>query len=236
MAGAIQTFPGVSVDRKAHTVYVDGRVIASPDMEWIELLACTTGTREHEALIATDAQPSQIHAALLTLGLVPGSPRRIEKLVEKIEPDAPGITHDDTSDNHTKPRYVVHPARGPELSLFFQYLDAATGQMTQTPAHQWLLDQTTGDPIPPLTYLFAGSYLYTHEGQTFFAADTGGTVASLVQFGDDLLATQTDRTSRDGDNAYRTNTAPGRLPAVGTPVRLVIVATPKAGPVAKEPE
>lgn len=231
ITNAVQAFPGVHVDRQARTVYVDGRVIAGPEMEWIELLACTTGTREHEALITTDAQPSQIHAALLTLGLAPGSPRRVER-IEPLDPSAA-----DKSSDEAKPRFKVHSAQGPRVELFFQHATGpnADGQATLTPVHEWLLDQATGNPIEPMAYLFAGSYLYTHEGKTFFAADTGGTVASLVQFGDDLIATANNRTARDGDNAFKANASPGKLPAIGTPIRLVIIATARPENASEQP-
>ena len=45
----------------------------SPEV-YLEVIACTKGTREHEALVMTEAQPSMVHAAMLLAGMVPGSP------------------------------------------------------------------------------------------------------------------------------------------------------------------
>ncbi len=51
----------------------------------LEHLVCLKGTKEHEAILATDAQPRQIHAGLLLTGAEPGHPVRFEP---KFEPPA----------------------------------------------------------------------------------------------------------------------------------------------------
>ena len=42
---------------------------------WLEQVACMVGTREHESLVVVEAKPSEVHAALLLLGLEPGTPK-----------------------------------------------------------------------------------------------------------------------------------------------------------------
>jgi len=49
----------------------------------LEHLVCLKGTKEHEAILATDAQPRQIHAGLLLTGAEPGHPVRF---IPKFEP------------------------------------------------------------------------------------------------------------------------------------------------------
>ena len=49
----------------------------------LEHLLCLKGTKEHEAILATDALPRQIHAGLLLTGAEPGHPVRF---VPKFEP------------------------------------------------------------------------------------------------------------------------------------------------------
>ena len=49
----------------------------------LEHLLCLKGTKEHEAILATDAQPRQIHAGLLLTGAEPGHPVRF---LPKFEP------------------------------------------------------------------------------------------------------------------------------------------------------
>src|SRR5262245_8416505 len=51
----------------------------------LEHLLCLKGTKEHEAILATDAPPRQIHAGLLLTGAEPGHPVRF---VPKFEPPA----------------------------------------------------------------------------------------------------------------------------------------------------
>ena len=51
----------------------------------LEHLLCLKGTKEHEAILATDARPAQIHAGLLLTGAEPGHPVRF---LPKFEPPA----------------------------------------------------------------------------------------------------------------------------------------------------
>src|SRR3954454_23462131 len=51
----------------------------------LEHLLCLKGTKEHEAILATEARPRAIHAGLLLTGAEPGHPVRF---VPKFEPPA----------------------------------------------------------------------------------------------------------------------------------------------------
>ena len=57
----------------------------------LEHLLCLKGTKEHEAILATDAQPRQIHAGLLLTGAEPGHPVRF---LPKFEPPAGNADRD----------------------------------------------------------------------------------------------------------------------------------------------
>ena len=63
-----------SSGRRSCSARVPGRTPGLPE-----------GTKEHEAILATDAQPRQIHAGLLLTGAEPGHPVRFEP---KFEPPA----------------------------------------------------------------------------------------------------------------------------------------------------
>ena len=65
--------PGITVDRAARCIDIEA-VIVQRDAPWLELLACTKGSREHEAILSVTAKPSHIHLALIMLGLEPGAP------------------------------------------------------------------------------------------------------------------------------------------------------------------
>ena len=93
-------------------------------------------------------------------------------------------------------RIVSDPPTGPKLELFFVY--DTNGQTHETPAHRWVLDERTGDPLPACTWLFTGSVFRQWQDREYYMADEAGSVASLVNFGDDLIVRQTD-TTQDSD-------------------------------------
>jgi len=86
--------PGLRINTELGIVEFDGVVAsdchnpATPDV-YLELLVCAPDTREHEALVVTTVQPSLIHAALLAIGAVPGSPGN---LGESSPPSGSGLT------------------------------------------------------------------------------------------------------------------------------------------------
>ena len=69
---------GVRVSKALKSVEFDGTVPidvhGKAPRVFLEVLVCSSDTREHEALVVTSARPSQVHAALLMLGLAPGAP------------------------------------------------------------------------------------------------------------------------------------------------------------------
>ena len=69
------------IDPKAKRVILQARVVLREGM--LEHLMCLKGTKEHEAILATDAVARQIHAALLAIGAEPGHPVRF---LPKFEP------------------------------------------------------------------------------------------------------------------------------------------------------
>ena len=68
-------------DPKAKRLVLRARVVLREG--YLEHLMCSKGTKEHEAILATDAVPHQIHAGLLLTGAEPGHP---VQFVPKFEP------------------------------------------------------------------------------------------------------------------------------------------------------
>ena len=66
--------PGLTINLEEKSVDVDATVCLRTG--FLELVACTKGSKEHESIISVDAKPSHIHAALLLLGAKPGNPGR----------------------------------------------------------------------------------------------------------------------------------------------------------------
>jgi len=176
-------------------------VHAKPD--WLELIATTEGpnSRGHEAIVTINAKPSEIHLALLTLGLKPGHP-----MINK----------------HVEGRFLPDPPSGPGLHVFFVY--QVKGQTIQTPAHEWVIDQATGQPLADTHWLFTGSQFRQWQGKEYYMADENGNAVSLVNFGDDLIVRQTDTTQNNDGQDLQLNEA-AALP-YGTPLILRIQITP----------
>lgn len=173
--GQTQT-PYLSIDREAGTIDLAARMVnTKPD--WLELIATTEGpnSRDHEAIVSITAKPSEIHLALLMLGVRPGHPQ-INK--------------------HIEGRFVPDPATGPEIRVFFVY--QTDGETVQTPAHEWVVHGPTGEPLGEAPWLFTGSRFRQWQGKEYYMADENGNAVSLVNFGDDLIVRQTD-TTQDTD-------------------------------------
>ncbi|MEM6333468.1 MAG: YdjY domain-containing protein [Planctomycetota bacterium] len=209
VADASAVLPGVAVDLDARTVAIEATVIGQ-DAEWLELIACVPRSREHEALVVTDARPSHLHLALTMIGLEPGSPRTAERL-------GPG-------------EWQVLPARGPAVRI--DVTSPGPDGPTTTPIDAWYTAAPLDDPTeatlqaaPPDTFLFTGSQTRTHEGTTHYLADLSGSVISLVHFGDDTVARLTSLTQDTDGQALRPTAA---VPPNGTAVTLTL--RPADGP------
>ena len=71
-------FPGVTINVQERCVDVESSVCLHRGA--LELVACTKGTKEHESIVAIEAKPVHLHAALLLLGAKPGSPATRQQL------------------------------------------------------------------------------------------------------------------------------------------------------------
>lgn len=187
--------PGLSVDFKARQLELDATVVLQ-EGDWLELLACSPDSREHESIFTVEARPSHIHLALLLLNYQPGSPMRWEQ---------------------TEDGYTTHPPRGDLVSIFIAYENEA-GDEVEVPANAWVRHQPTGDAMAGNVWLFAGSTFEQFHQQNVYVADLNGTAVSLVNFGDDLLARPTEVTNQT-DN-QRWTTFADRIPEPGTAVKL----------------
>ncbi|MEQ9455106.1 MAG: YdjY domain-containing protein [Phycisphaeraceae bacterium] len=202
----------IRIDRDTRTIEIDATVVyerrevRSEETgellytfgDWLELLLCTTNTREHESLLATDAKPSDIHAALLLLGLQPGRPATPIQ-----SPDGDWITA---------------PPTGPELLITLSL--ANDPDASGIPAGGWITHQPTRATLEHTPWLFAGSRTITHEGNDLYLADLSGSVISLVAFRDDLITHPTTTSPADDDQAFQAT--PDLIPPPQTPILLRI--------------
>ena len=169
--GPVQLFPAVRVDRVQRFVEFDGTIPidahdpGAPNV-YLELIACTRDSREHESLVVTSAKPSHIHAALLLLGLEPGTP-------ERLDPSAP------------------KPATGPALRI--EILFKADNQTTTRRVEELIINAKTGKTLPDQQWVFAGSRFLpkaNNNGTTteVYDADGTGTLIGLATFGSETIA------------------------------------------------
>ncbi len=162
--GRAEPFPGVTVDYDTRSIELTGFVpidAHSPDTPdvIVELVAETGGVRDHEALVRIDAEARHVHAALLLLGLEPGSPGAILNDGTRLEPT------------------------GPELTVSVRYerdgepIDESPVEWVHVPDSGSRLSDT--DPV----FRFAGSSEREFDGTTYYMAQAEGAVVGLSTFG-----------------------------------------------------
>ena len=128
----------------------------------LELLLCREHTKEHEAILHAAAEPRLIHAALLALGLAPGTPVQ--------------FTDPKTGDEQYR------PATGPVVRVTLHHNSA--GEPRTRPAQDWVRSAKTGKPMAE-RWVFAGSSFWQNpdapdQPPSYIA--NGGDVISLSNF------------------------------------------------------
>ncbi len=167
--GLMDVFPHVRVDTLRGVVEFDGIVPLdchdpeTPDV-YLELVACTRGTREHESLVMTEAKPSHVHAALLLAGFEPGSPGGL------------GGRAADGS------RVAASDPRGDPVRVTIVYEDAE-GRTTETDAAEMIAHIDTGARIETAGWVFGGSAFVEYRENEFYDADGTGLLIGLATFG-----------------------------------------------------
>ncbi len=172
----------IVIDREHGHIDVEAQVTLR-EGEWLELLACTKG-KEHESILTMQARPSQVHLALLMLGLKPGHPMRWQR------------------DDQAEGGYKIVEATGPKVAITLLY--EKEGKTIEVPAHEWVVNRNTGKTLPDNIWLFTGSSFekIEDEEREIYAADVNGTAITLVTFGDDLLARDTKMTNQNDEATW----------------------------------
>lgn len=200
-----EVFPGVRADVAHHIVEFDGIVPIdahnpkSPRV-YLEVIACTFDSKEHESLVATHAKASHVHAALLMIGLEPGSPGSWK--VDK------------------QSRVITMPPSGAEVRVSLIFNPAANNATEIDPASLVINARTRerASSIEHAGFVFAGSRIVEWQGKSFYDADGVGTLIGLATFGSETVAWR-DVFSPEASLAEPVWIAdPERLPPAGTPV------------------
>ena len=140
----------------------------------LEHLMCKKGTKEHEAIVATDAAPKAIHAALLLTGAEVGHP---VQFVPKFEPPA-------------------------GTALAIEFLWRQDGQLKRSDAREWVWDEKTKAPLR-IDWVFAGSLLYEDPvtKKPAYAADEGDLI-TVANFASAILDLPIVSSANDADRGF----------------------------------
>src|SRR5271170_4657460 len=173
-------------DPKAKKVVLRARVVLREG--YLEHFMCSKGTKEHEAILATDAVPHKIHAGLLLTGAEPGHTVRF---VPKFEPPTGEVI---------------------EIDLRWQQ----DGQARSSDARQWVMDEKAKAPLA-IDWVFAGSDLYEDPAtkKQVYAADEGD-LFTVANFGNAILDLPIASSAEDANRVFVTNT--DKIPPLGTEV------------------
>ncbi|MDF1808861.1 MAG: YdjY domain-containing protein [Phycisphaerales bacterium] len=186
----------------------------TPDV-FLEMLVTAPDSREHESLVVTTVNGSSLHAALLAAGFYSGKP----------------ISRDNNG------QFI--PAHGDGVSVLVatQFKAEDEDSLLQfKPIVQWVTHVETGDLLVDTSswtgFVFAGS-IFKEYG---YGADANGTLISLTNFGDEVIApTWTISSSADIDEpVWIANRA--SVGKIGEQVRIRIVAHTVEGSVETNPE
>jgi len=198
--------PGMVIDLEKRCVDVEATVCLEDG--FLEVVACTKGSKEHESIVAIDARPMHVHTALLLLGAKNGNPA-MRKAVNK-----------------EMTRWVHLPPRGDPIEVFLVLKNSA-GERVERPIRDFIRRaagraeaskaRTSGKF--PGTFLFAGSHLRDVEkGPRRYLADESGNVISISTFGDELLCLPVEQSHQNDALAWQVDAK--HLPKVGTKVTL----------------
>lgn len=208
--------PGIVIDLERR--FIDLEATVCLDKGFLELVACTKGSKEHESIIAVSARPMHIHTALLLLGANNGNPAMRKQVGEQ------------------ENRWVNIPPRGDLIEAFLVFKNSDE-KMIEHPVSDFIARSTdrsdeigvvenhgkTGkspkDSKFPSTFLFAGSHLQDNgKGPRKYLADLSGHVISIATFGDELLCLPGVQSHSNGMLTWRVN--PQTLPKVGAKITL----------------
>lgn len=181
--------------------YVDVEAVICLTKGPLEDFATVPSAKEYESVIALHARPSQIHLALLLLGLKAGSPGSWEYKDKQV---------------------IAHNATGSRLRLTLLYKDK-DGKEVEKPATDFVRDMKSHKHPAKDIFVFAGSRVTKpQDGEPYYAADSSGDVVSLVTFPEEMIALPQAASSNNDQLEWEVD--PDAVPPLGTKVTLRIYA------------
>jgi hypothetical protein len=189
-SGSAEKLPFIHVDAKARTIAIECQAL-NVNIP-LEFFCVTDGGNEHESVLRTPAKPSDIHFALLMLGLTPGAPATF-----------------------LPARRLWLPPHGPPLHIECKYL--LNGKPMDVPAYRMMRSLKTKKEMPPAVWVFDGSRVMP-DG--VYAADVTGYVVSICNF--DLTMIDVPHMVSNSNETLEWEYNPDLVPPKGTAVTMVI--------------
>lgn len=189
-AAKVGKLPHVTFDAKKKQVRVECEALGVDAP--LEFFCVQAGGSEHESVLRTPAKASDIHTALLAIGLQPGRPTRYSESLNK-----------------------WLPPEGPPLHVTLEW--EKDGKTVSVPAYRTMRTLDTKKEMKPLTWVYCGSRLGP-DGQ--FGADITGYVVSIVNF--DLTLIDIPEVASNSNETLEWQRNPDVAPPQGTKVIMVI--------------
>lgn len=212
----IRPFEGISINRDQPAVEIEAW--ACLEAGWLEQIACSPHTREHESLLVVQARPSDIHAALLLAGFEPGKPGSWTERDGEVQ---------------------FTPPTGDPLVVFVRYLDIEGG-IVEEPIRMWIEDEQGRVAPPTETWVFTGSIMATNprwmDPGEHYVADITGSIVGLVTFGDEVVGFRQVLADRVDVQPPQWKVRCSHVPPLGTPATMILRGSDKVTkyPVADE--
>ena len=182
----------VWVDRKAKRVVVDGYIALRAGQ--LEMLACPSGTKEHESVVAVFSKAQMVHAGLLVVGGKVGTP----------------VVWDPTYKAPT----------GSEVQVIALWKDA-DGKKHNIDTRKWVHELGTEKGTLNTNFVFAGSKLWkdpdTNEER--YLAESGDLIC-VSNFSTATLDVPLNSSQANSGLMFAAMT--DAIPPEGTPIRLVL--------------
>ncbi len=182
--------PHIAVDAKAREIRVECEAVKADYP--LEFMAVVNNTNEYEALVRSEAKPSDLHLALLMVGLTPGSPVRYSESTK-----------------------TWQPPTGPPVDIWFEY--QKDGKAMKVPAYRWMRDVKTKKEAPPMAWVFTGSKVMDDHS---YAADSTGCLVSVINNELSVLDVPALKSRAIESREYERNA--DLMPPTGTAVTMIL--------------
>lgn len=200
---------GLEVDLTKKSVAMPAKMSRPGDL--IEYVLITRRGKAHESLLVVDVQPSLLNAALLAIGLTPGT--------NAIVKDKDPLPSEEEVRNGVE-WFTVTPPTGPELWLSVQWRDEE-GKAHELLVEDLLLDVTTGEAAEACQWIYIGGRTaapYRGEPPVYIADLEGNLVSTFYVEPNNHLVTMRHERARSDQNWWITDACP----MAGTEMKLVM--------------